>query len=431
MRDALPLVSCLFLISCATLDDESTYSAVFDGHERSMEAESEPIVLEEQPWDVEPPEFLHDVNGWTWVRSHKIEYSNAPSVEPEAVEEMDERGLEPEPDPFKVSDYEYGYYFRPLADIGGWEYHLDDESIESLGARMRYREAARREGRKDIPSLYEGQGASVGFSEDRSSMHSVDSLMASAPDITTSAKIIGADDRISLDAWAGVYPANIHGALVDVIPYASWCTAFKAVNHYSAATAAHCLYDPGNKTWLERKGVQFQAGLLHGNASKVPPVVPSGCYTRIISANYSSNSNLAKNDYAVLVFNGNGSAYCAQDTYNFGYVGWKSVGVGVDFASHIWGYPSENPLPIGWPSYLSLSYSFMNDGIGQTIFQPNVTRHKHDTTGGQSGTALLSFSSTQGYQARAIHKGGGAGDYNRGREFNGTVADWINSYIGD
>lgn len=74
--------------------------------------------------------------------------------------------------------------------------------------------------------------------------------------------------------------------------------------------------------------------------------------------------------------------------------------------------------------------SWMESGIGQTVFQPNVVNHKHDTTGGQSGTALLSYSSSSGYQARAIHKGGAAGNENHGREFNGIVADWIGSYIG-
>lgn len=160
-------------------------------------------------------------------------------------------------------------------------------------------------------------------------------------------------------------------------------------------------------------------------------MVPDDCYGRFLSPNYMSHPNLAKNDYAVIILTGDGLSFCAPNTFNFGYVGWKSVPVNPSFESYLFGYPSGDPLPPGWPSLMTLSYSVMSDGIGQTIFQPNVVRHKHDATGGQSGTALLSYSSTMGYQARAIHKGEGAGNYNRGREFNATVADWINAYLED
>lgn len=430
------MVTGVLMTSCVTNENE-VLSASADEFGSILEEDAVSWELESAPWKAEAPEFIRDVNGWTWIRSHEIKYTTPELVDPVAYDgESDERGESSEPDPFKASDYEYGYYFRPLADIGGWEYHLDDESIEKLGERLRARELARREGLHDIPNLYEAPGESiVKRGEVREPSMDDDVQILRSVDRSSAAKVIGTDDRVEFNGWAGVYPLSVHGALVYPSswshPYGtSGCTVFKAVNRYSAATSAHCLYDADKKTWNTRLPVQFMAGLLEVGGT-APPAVPAGCYTRVVSANYGDHSNLAKNDYGVLIFNGNGSSWCAAGTYDFGHVGWKSVGIGADFESYLFGYPAEQPLPAGWPSYLSLSYSLMTGGIGQTVFQPNVVRHQHDTTGGQSGTALLSYSSTQGYQARAIHKGPGSGNYNVSREFNGTVADWINAFIGE
>lgn len=412
-------------------------------NEESLLAESEfesnEHVLKERPWKTDAPVRFTDANGWVWERHHKIEYSS--DYDPRE-EESDGMGddvnttlIDPSPDPFKASDYEYGYYYRPLADFDGWEYHLSDESITKLGAHLRSREIARQEGRQDLPNLYEAADSFRSTNEEgvaNSEIQGVNKSFELQSRKEIAAKIIGTDDREPFNAWAGTFPLSVHGAMYNygASELVSLCTVFKAVSHYSAATAAHCLYDTKNNTWRPRRSIQFKAGLITWGGGDVPPRVTSTCYSRVVNANYISHPNLAKNDYAALIFNNNGSANCALNSFNFGYVGWKSVSVGANFASYFFGYPSEAPLPAGWPSLMTLSYSSMTGGIGQTVVQPNVVKHQHDSTGGQSGTALLSYSSESGYQARAIHKGEASGNNNKGREFNGTVADWIQSYVG-
>ena len=360
----------------------------------------------------EPPEKYVDHMGHIWVRSHQIEYVD--DDDEELVWDFDEDMIDPdpEPDPTTSTDQEYGEYFRPISDIGGWEFHLADESVESYGAFLRERAVARLKGPEHDLSLFEGIGSEVGIGE-KSARELPRTFRAS---IITAARIIGADERTVINHLAHLHPWVLHGHMD--------CTAFKAVNHYSAVTAAHCVHN--GKSWKTRHDIQFSAGSKWISGQVVPAAVPSGCYTRTVPGRYVAGANLPKNDYAVIAFRGHG-AWCPTESWNFGYFGWKSVPIGSKFASHMSGYPLDEPLP--FPSWQkpTLVYSYKgSQSIYTSVFQPNVVKFTHDTTGGQSGTPLISYDSTSGYQARAILKGHGpATNRNWGREFNGGVADFV------
>ena len=202
-------------------------------------------VLTERPWTDEPPARLTDVNGWVWNRQHKIEYDYRSYAEVWGDvndEYIDTRKIDPEPTPSDATDYDYGYYYRPIADIAGWEYHLSEESILEFGAYLRRRAIDRLGNRTDIPDLYQGasadpRGSGAGYRPDRDQLRALERSSPLSSPFQIVAKVIGTDDRIAINAWAGVFPFSVHGDMGD-----DSCTAFKAVNRYSAATAAHCVH---------------------------------------------------------------------------------------------------------------------------------------------------------------------------------------------
>lgn len=393
------------VVGCSAEDDwESVTRQAIESADGFLDDEGRP-----------PLEFV-GARGWRWLRSHKIEYVE-PTRELESVpdDEIDGEAVDPEPDPYRATAREYGEYFRPISDVFGWEYHLAEESVADFGAWMQDRALRRLQGPNGEVGLSGGADMSHGSSGESTS------------ESTLPKKILGSDDRINLDILANYHPFRLQGAMLN--GNGNTCTAFKVANHNSAVTTAHCIHT--GSSWISRHDIQFAAG--NANLPGVPnlPEVPDWCYQRTVPGNYVAHPNLAKNDYAVIIFDGVPGAACSASSpgWDLGYFGWKSVSVGARFSSYFSGYPSDS-LPSGW-SYPSMSYSYKTSGIGQTIFQPNVVRHEHDSTGGQSGGPLFSYSSNNGYQVRAVHKGEGAGSYNRGREFNGTVADFVNAYASD
>lgn len=206
--------------------------------------------------------------------------------------------------------------------------------------------------------------------------------------------IIGGDDRANYNHMAATYPYNNHGAMYGG---AGTCTGFKLVNHHTMVTAAHCIHT--GSAWKSRQTIRFQAG-----SSSPLPEVSSACYSRFVPGCWDGSS--ASCDYAVIALRGRLGANCSLDGYDVGYLGWNSVASGVsDVKGFVSGYPSDQ-LPSGW-SYPTLAYHWRNDGWTSDFTYPSRLWFYNDATGGQSGTPFVSWFTSGGWRARAIHKGGG------------------------
>lgn len=205
--------------------------------------------------------------------------------------------------------------------------------------------------------------------------------------------IIGGDDRANYNHMAATYPYNNHGAMYGG---AGTCTGFKLVNHHTMVTAAHCIHT--GSAWKSRQTIRFQAG-----SSSPLPEVSSACYSRFVPGCWDGSS--ASCDYAVIALRGRLGANCSLDGYDVGYLGWNSVASGVsDVKGFVSGYPSDQ-LPSGW-SYPTLAYHWRNDGWTSDFTYPSRLWFYNDATGGQSGTPFVSWFTSGGWRARAIHKGG-------------------------
>lgn len=375
-------------------------------------------VSADESFGTEPDKTFVDEHGRLWVRSHKIEYlPRKQYFDSLALPLREEDDIEVENqqiDPYQMTDIEYGEHLKPIADIGGWEYHLSHHSLEDYGAWMRQRAIARLEADDGDSFLFEAPDSAYGTNEepilsDESAAH------------TRNAREIDEDGRVVFNLFVGQHPFRIIGAIHGA---EIRCTAFKAVNHYSAATAAHCLHT--GSRWLERSPIQFTAGATYNPFVTLPPAVPAHCYAMTINSNYTSHPNLPKNDYAVIALRGRGGASCPSDSWNYGYFGWKSVSRNENFTSYVSGYPGTEPWPTTtWPGYPSITFSQKTNGVSKTVFRPNVVRFTHFLVGGQSGSPFFSHSENSGYQARAITYGRVSVNRNGGREFNAEIADFI------
>jgi V8-like Glu-specific endopeptidase len=153
--------------------------------------------------------------------------------------------------------------------------------------------------------------------------------------------VIGTDERYRINAQAHRQP---YVRIAKTWSSTSVCTAFKAYNHHTAMTAAHCVHDGPSGGWRTRHQIQFAAGSNRsGGLGLAKNALPSGCYGRVVPGGWVSTGE-RQYDYAVLYLHGRGGAWCNFADYNVGYYGYKTV-TGTGISGYVSGYPDAATSP--------------------------------------------------------------------------------------
>jgi len=344
--------------------------------------------------EIHAPAQIADPDGKIWIRGAKIEYSNTEPVQP--------KGLKPEADVSKMTLAEATEYFRPRMAQGGYEYTLRYEDAQEMAATI----LAERTNPTHL-----GEAGQV-----------PEGVAVADGNLDREAKtVLGTDDRININYAANTYPYNNHAQMLGG---GHTCTAFKMVNNYTAVTAAHCVHS-GSSFISPRKDLTFQAG-----SSTPKATLPGGCYAMTVPGCWDGDS--VSCDYAVIRLRG-GGPWCNFNDYNVGYLGYNTVSSCVtDIKAFLSGYPSDAPLPAGWV-YPSLAYHYRSDGWTSCVTYPDRVWYNNDSTGGQSGTALVSYWSDGSWRVRGIHHGGDTGVFsnsNQGRRMTSDLYSWLSGNAG-
>lgn len=357
---------------------------------------------------------LTDDDGLTWLRvgDAKFDYRTDEELR-EALPKSASASEASDPDPEQFTDEEWGRMKEPITEFRGSEYRLSTESMRNYGKALR----------KNALDRKKNPGRPDGIASARSTTGN--DLVANGLPVNIDKRdkgIRGTDDRMLVDGSRPYWPYNMHATMVS--PTAV-CTAFKVVNHHTAGTAAHCVHTGSG--WKPRSDLTFSDGRLG--------TVPAGCYLRTVSGEWINNPGLPKNDYAVMALKKvSAGTWCNFATYNVGFFGYKSVGYTEKVAGFVSGYPGSGVMPPGVVGYPHLVFHWA-EGAEVGFLQSRVLQYQNDATGGQSGTPFVSWTESDGFHVRAIHKGDVDRivivDYNQGREFDGNVADFFKSNGGD
>jgi V8-like Glu-specific endopeptidase len=345
-----------------------------------------------------PMADFRDDKGMTWKHIGPVQYVNAKNAP------VDDKGADI--DMTTMTEMELVEHLRPRMEYGGHEYRLGDADALQLAKTVR---------RELVAPSTSGSAGEV-----PPDVRAAQDVLETDPKLGHDTNsIYDGESRININYAATTYPYNNHAQMTGG---GHTCTAFKLVNHNTAVTAAHCVHDGSN--WLTRKTLTFQAG-----SSRPLGTLPANCYDITVPGCWSGDNTSC--DYAVLRLHSN-TAWCNLADYNVGYLGWNDVSSGVsDIKAFLSGYPSDRPLPAGWV-YPSLAYDYRENGWTSWPTYPDRVWYYNDSTGGQSGTALVSFWSDSSWRVRAIHHGEfcGFSCSGDGRRMTSDLFSWLSSNAG-
>lgn len=338
-----------------------------------------------------------DRDGRRWTRVGPITYSDATMEEVEA--KLEKKISFGNIDIASVSEDEAVRLLRPRTAIGDVEFTLDDNStrefvraIQAIARERREDDAAGRSGAPGSP-LPNDTGGKDGIGRTQQSI------------------VVGTEDRVNISSLADTRPFRTIGAI------SIGCTCHKLLNQHTCITAAHCVHD--GTDWITRGTITFQAG-----SSSPLTALPAGCYARTVPGGWDgSNRDF---DYAVLALRGFSGAWCAEADYSVGWMGWNTVGDGEsNIPTWVAGYPSPPPSGWAWPA---LVYDKMSN-----TFQPtaatNQIEHRVDTSGGQSGSAVVQNWSAGGFRSHGVHWGT-TGSVNRAVRMTSALTTWMDGFAG-
>ncbi len=337
-----------------------------------------------------------DDDGREWILLGDANITNLPVLEENR--EVADAGKNLDDIIVEVTLEEAAAMLRPHMEMDGLEYTVTDAEALEFAATVR-----------DIVSS--GDSESNGSGSPSEDVFPFDDPDA---EVEERALISGYGTWYKVNSWADNAPYN---RIATMDSGAGKCTAFKIGNHYTAATAGHCVASK-NGSWKSRQRIQFAAG--SGNTSSSgsgdeKEYLPSSCYARSTPGCF---TGVGVCDYAVLRLRG-GGAWCNYNDYNVGYLGHKSVSSSASSVyTRMASYPGTPPSG-GYPSlyYQTRSDSWANG---------SQLRYRMDTLGGSSGAPTFNSSN----QVRSIHSDQATSTYNYGMRMTTTMYNWIIHYGG-
>ena len=350
----------------------------------------QPIEAESQKQQLGSDTFV-DEYGWTW---HKIATLDSYYDDLDG-EEPSEEEAQAMPTIGEMTIEEIAYEYRPIMEFNYDVYELSEEDAYEMATQMK---EAYEAGISPAPADFPLQG---------------EALSESGEATASQEMVLGSDDRSTpqSDTW----PEMMNAGTDDD---GGRCTAFKMINHHTAITAAHCVYTP-DVGWETREDWWFSA-----DDAFTEPLDP-GCYSRVVPGGW-TRRNHVKFDFAILRFHGNGE-WCNFADYNTGFYGY--AGVDDEDTHQVSGYPAS-ALGGTYPEY-----ALDRDEAWTNWAYPNRVLHRIDTTGGQSGAAILRGDNgwDDYVHAVGIHKGSTYTPFSRknhGKRFDGGLISWFRSWSG-
>jgi V8-like Glu-specific endopeptidase len=353
-----------------------------------------------------------DINGLRWIATGPVEYSDGPMIEP--VEGADE--YRAESGLVEMSLEELKAMYQPYMEIGGVQYTLSAEQVDEFATKLFQLFQVIR----SHPMI--GEIGPIGV--DQPSQGAESRLRAADVDRDPSAgvgpeAVFGPDERYKINGQAHRQP---YARIAKTWGGGSVCTAFKAYNHHTAMTAAHCVHDGPGGGWRTRHQIQFAAGSNRsGGLGLAKNPLPSGCYGRVVPGGWVSTRE-RQYDYAVLYLHGRGGAWCNFADYNVGYYGYKTV-TGSGISGYVSGYPGASTSPNA--SWGDLWYAARSDASQSG----NTIRHTVDASGGQSGSPFATRTDDVTSQFMGIHVAG-ASSYNIASRVQSAMITFIQTYAG-
>ncbi len=182
-------------------------------------------------------------------------------------------------------------------------------------------------------------------------------------------------------------------------------------------TAAHCVYNTANNTWIKNAGAwpKYGRGADAGDAT-LYPYGQFDCYELWVPGGWVDN-NEVEFDYSVIKLN------CSQSSNHWLGTNTASESTIESSSTYIYGYPGDkSPYPQIWGTGLTAGGTWM------TLTNKVRLRHTIDTAGGQSGSAIYLLNGSGQRRLIGIHKGGYNSSSNHGRRWDSTVYDWVAGY---
>lgn len=345
-----------------------------------------------------------DEKGRTWIKLGEAKFSDEAAEARKPIEPVSERSLDETI--LEVSLEEAAQMLRPRLEFAGVEYTISKE--DALEFARKVRERIKQGGYADVKGeIPKGAKQLDGDAES---------------DELEGRKIIpGYGDWYRINSSAHIWPYSMVARLDQG---AGRCTAFKIVNHYTAATAGHCVASSSGN-WKSRQRIQFAAG--SGNTSSSgsgdeKDFLPSGCYGRVTPGCF---AGVGQCDYAVFYLrgaHGGNAAWCNFNDYNVGYFGALGVGSGnTGVQTRMGSYPGTPPTG-GYPS---LYYHNRSDGWASG----DHLRYRIDTLPGSSGAPTFNSAN----QVRSVHNdacGSGSCTYNYGMRMTTAMYSFMEEYGG-
>lgn len=177
-------------------------------------------------------------------------------------------------------------------------------------------------------------------------------------------------------------------------------------------TAAHCVYNTTNNTWIKVGGnwPKYGRGADAGDSSTYP-YDRFTCYTVTVPGGW-VDKNDVKYDYAVLKLN------CSQSSSDWLGTWTASESTIEGRSTYLYGYPCDkSPYPQIWGAGKTAGGTYI------TSTKKHRVKHTIDTFNCQSGSAIYLKDDGKRYLI-GIHKGA-TGSRNHGRRWDGTVYNWV------
>ena len=377
------------VVGCTTLGE--------DGREESVNVHP---TVETQRTLASRSSFV-DEQGRTWVRRGPVVYKD---VSLERLRELEASAFTPSPTKniATLPLDELAELLNPVTEFDGYEFSLDRDSAREF-ARV-IQSVAIESAEKDARGASGAPGSSP----------------TARPEVgtTSQAVMVDGESRLNISHIGNVFPYNLHGWFGTTT--SPGCTCAKMINNFTCVTSAHCQHDGSG--WLTRLPITFQP-----TASPLPQI-PTDCYGRIVPNGWNSGTSVNWDfDYAVIYLRGRNGAWCSVSSYDVGFFGWNTVGNGeINIPTWLSGFPF-NDRPAGWP-YPVLAWDDRNDTY-QPASLPGRIRHRCDSTGGQSGAAIVKNWGGGDYRALGVNTGGAGAD-NIGPRMTSAVAAWMASVAG-